>query len=40
MQKKNIDNGALRSPVPTINVVHNHVKSTDAKSEYNKYELY
>ncbi|KAE9525623.1 hypothetical protein AGLY_014150 [Aphis glycines] len=38
MQKKNIDNSALRSPVPTINV-HNHVKATDTKSEDNKLKL-
>ncbi|XP_060860167.1 uncharacterized protein LOC132937370 [Metopolophium dirhodum] len=31
-QKKDINNGALKSPVPIINVVDNHVEATDAKS--------
>jgi len=40
-QKKNINNDALKSPVPPVlDVVDNHVEATDAKSlEDNKYEL-
>lgn len=39
-QKKDINNGTLKSPVPILNVVDNHVEATDAKSsEDNKYEL-
>jgi len=40
MRKKDINNGALKPPVPMLNVVDNHVGATDAKSlEDNKYEL-
>lgn len=39
-RKKNINNDALKSPVPVLDVVDNHVEATDAKSlEDNKYEL-
>jgi len=39
-QKKDINNGALKSPVPILNVADNHVEATDAKSlEDNKYAL-
>ncbi|XP_001943011.1 uncharacterized protein LOC100169199 [Acyrthosiphon pisum] len=31
-QKKDVNNGALKSPVPTLNVVDNHVEATDSKS--------
>jgi len=38
-QKKNINNGALKSPVPILNI-DNHVEATDAKSlEDNRYEF-
>uniref|UniRef100_A0A2S2NCE2 Uncharacterized protein n=1 Tax=Schizaphis graminum TaxID=13262 RepID=A0A2S2NCE2_SCHGA len=40
IQKNNVNNGALRSPAPTLNVVDNHVKATDTKSlEDNKLKM-
>lgn len=39
-QKKNINNCALKSPVPGRNVGDNHVEATNAKTlEDNKYEF-